>query len=348
MSRERSWLRWLTAVLVLGWIGCRAAPPTPEPPFPLLVGEAEEIVWPPPPDPARIRYVGSFGSSREIGIRRSLLRRLGDFVFGRSDDSLVRPTGIAARGTSIAIADPGGQALVLIEWRLRRLLRITRGGGENLVSPVGVALGAEAVVYLTDSHLGRVFVYDSEGQELRHWGEGTLHRPTAITVDTPRQRVYVTDAMAHRIAVFDLEGRLLTTIGGRGTDEGLFNWPGYLTVDAEGNLYVVDSLNFRVEVFSPDGQFRWKFGHPGDTAGDFSRPKGIAVDRESRIYVVDALFDSVQIFDGGGAFLLGFGGRGVGKGEFWLPTGLAIDDGNRIYVADSYNRRIQLFELVRD
>lgn len=306
----------------------------------------EDLVWPSPPDPPRVRYLGSFSSSEELHSERSFFGRIGELVFGKSAERLVRPTGVAVRGRLMAIADPGAQSLLLLDLENGELRRVTRGDQGDLVSPVGVAVSAAGDVYLADSFLGMVYVYDHDGSLRGAWGSGDLTRPAAVAVDEQRQRVYVSDAAAHRVAVFDTQGKLVSTVGKRGTGDDEFNWPGYLCVDGGGTVYVVDSLNFRVKVVSPEGESRQSFGRHGDAGGDFARPKGIAVDAGGHLFVVDALFDAVQIFDLKGEFLLVFGRRGTDHGEFWLPTGLAVDEHDRIYVADSYNQRIQIFQFL--
>lgn len=334
------------ALLVILVAGCTPGPRPEKPLDRLRALTTQELVWPPPPDSARIRYLASFSGSEELHGGRSFLGRLGDLVFGRSEVRLVRPTGVAARSGLLAVADPGGRALLLLDLETGDLTSVTSGDHEDLVSPVGVAVTREGAVYLTDSFLGRVYVYDREGNERAAWGKGELERPAAIAVDEERRRIYVSDAAAHRVVVYDEAGKLVSTVGRRGSGEEEFNWPGYLCLDAGGNVFVVDSLNFRVKILTPEGRFLSSFGRHGDANGDFARPKGIGVDASGRVFVVDALFDAVQLFDANGAFLLGFGRRGVDAGEFWLPTGFALDEQDRVYVADSYNQRIQIFQLL--
>ncbi len=307
---------------------------------------AVNVVWPAAPDPAKIRYVSSIAGSRDLGIPRSFLRRLGEFIAGASEDWLVRPTGVAASEDFLAVADPGTPALFLFDRAVRRLHKVTQGENEDLVSPVGVALDEASNVYLADSYRRHIYVYDRKGG-LRHvWGADVLKRPTALAFDERRKRLHVADTAGHRVLVYDANGELVLSIGDRGTGDGEFNWPSHLCLDRDGHLYVVDALNFRVQVFDADGRFLSKFGRHGDGSGDFARPKGVGVDSQGHVYVADALFDTVQIFDRDGRFLLAFGSQGVGAGEFWLPVGVAIDRQDRIYVTDSYNQRVQLFEFL--
>lgn len=301
----------------------------------------ETIVWPEPPQQARIRLVGVFGEPEELGIRQSFLGRLWGWIAGPEPRNMVRPYAIAVNGKRLAVADPGVGAVHLydraggdyerIEWADKRLLR----------SPVGVAFVGESL-YVADSALGNIFVFDAEG-ELTRTIEG-LERPTGLAWDSQAGRLYVTDTLRHNIVVLDAGGERLFEFGGRGTGDGEFNYPSHLTL-AGGRLYVNDTMNFRLQAFDLDGNFISSFGSHGDGTGDFAQPKGIGVDGEGHIYVVDALFNRVQIFDEGGALLLAFGGDGGEPGEFWLPSGMSIAN-DRIYVADSYNQRVQIFQFL--
>jgi DNA-binding beta-propeller fold protein YncE len=62
-----------------------------------------------------------------------------------------------------------------------------------------------------------------------------------------------------------------------GSGEGQFNNPGYLAIDAAGNLWVADQGNNRVQEFSPQGEYLIQFGTAGSGAGQLSSPQGIAI-----------------------------------------------------------------------
>ncbi len=313
---------------------------------PLLPVTEQSLVWPRPPGEPQIALLGGFTGSDDLGRARSLFDRFGELLGVTTSERLLRPTGIAARGDLLAIADPGRRALFRVDLADGSFEKITSADDRSLVSPVAVAIGDEDEIYLADSALGRIYVYGKDGRLRSHWGEGDLTRPTGVALDGKRKRLYVVDAFEHRVVAYGLDGNILFTFGGRGIAPGKFNWPSTVCLDGEGLVYVVDALNFRVQVFDGDGRFLSGFGRPGDGSGDFARPKGVSVDSLGNIYVVDALFDTVQLFDVEGRFLMDFGRRGTKMGELWLPTGIAIDGRDRIYVSDSYNKRIQVFQFL--
>lgn len=326
-------------ILVLSLAGCGAQPAAPETP-------AADIVWPEPPAAPRIRYVRSFAGPRDLGITKSFFKQLLEAIIGRTEEYMIRPTGVVERSDRLYVADPGAQMLWIFMIRERRYIKVRRLGDIALVSPVAVTAKNDAEVFVADSWNRKIYIIDNEGKLVRVFAGDDLERPAALAYDAVRQRLYVADSGAHRIAVYDANGVRIRTIGKRGSGAGEFNFPTHLALAGDGTLLVTDALNYRIQAFDRDGKFLWKFGHHGDGSGDVASPKGVAVDSKGHVYVVDALFDTVQIFQRGGAFLLGFGSRGSKRGQFWLPSGIFINSADRIYVADAYNQRIQIFDFI--
>ncbi len=309
---------------------------------------AEPLVWPHPPFRPQIRFIGSVARPADLGIRPSFWMRLFGTGRGGNRHGFVRPGGVAARGDTVYVADPGAQTVWVVDALARRFQPIRNAGEQRLVSPVAVVPGRSGQFYVADSYLVKVFVYGPDGKLVDSIADSSFRRPAGLAYDVARDRLYVADTAAHRVWIFAGDGRPLGTIGRRGTGSGEFNFPTHLAVDPEGMLHVTDAMGFRIQTFAEDGRFLGSFGHHGDGSGDFAAPKGVGVDSDGNVYVVDALFDSVQIFDRSGKFLLGFGDRGTDPGQFWLPGGLFVDAEDRIYVADSYNQRIQIFEYLAD
>ena len=302
-------------------------------------------VWPAPPAEPRIHYLRSVHAPGDWGIERSILRRAVDAVVGNVEEAFVRPTGIAERDGVLYVADPGAQALWILDGARNRFAKVVQVGSTNLLSPVAVAIGPDGAIFVADSALKKVFLVDRDGKLIRIAAEEGLMRPAGIAYDSHDGRLYVADAARHLIAVFAAsDGKLIAVRGERGSADGEFNFPTHLALGLEGTLLVTDALNFRVQAFDRGGRFLWKLGRAGDGAGDFAAPKGVAADSDGHVFVVDALFDAVQIFDRDDTLLLAFGERGSRAGQFWLPGGIFISTKNEIYVADSYNRRVQVFQ----
>lgn len=326
-----------TIALQLGW-GLAASE----------VRSAGLLVWPPAPASPRIEFVRVVSSAEDLGISRTFLQRIADFIFGPPDSRVKKPMAVVARGGILHVADPGAGGVHRFDTRGGRYTLVKGARGRPLPSPVGLALDARGTVYVTDSVLGRVLMIPPDAEEATPLALGVaVKQPTGIAIGGDG-RMYVVDTAAHRIDVFAGTGELIGTLGQRGSGQGEFNYPTHIALAPDGRLYVNDALNFRIQVLDPDGRFVRSFGRQGDSAGDSARQKGVAVDRYGHVYVLDALLHALQVFDDGGRLLLPLGARGHQPGEFWLPTGLFIDreDGDRIYIADSFNHRVQVLRYV--
>ncbi len=304
------------------------------------------LVWPDSPERPRIQFLKTIASPADLGIRPSVWERLGELIAGKAEAWMIRPTGVAVRGEVLYVADPGAQALWILDGAAGRFKVVRGPRGQQLASPVAVAIGREGRIYIADSYLRKILIFDPDGNLTGSVESGLFLRPAGVAFDEAADRLYVADSAAHQIWILSGNGRARGAIGRRGSEEGEFNYPTHVGLDRQGTLYVTDSLGFRIQMFARDGRFLGSFGRHGDTSGDFASPKGVGVDSEGHVYVVDALFDAVQIFDRAGQLLLGFGRRGLAPGQFWLPGGLCIDGKDRIYVADSYNQRIQIFQYL--
>lgn len=331
-----TWLRCVLLVLLVAACAPGAEEKTGAPAAP-----AEQLVWPEPPLQARVKFLYAFRQPQDLGVEVPLLKRVWEFVVGKEARRMVRPYGIAAEGSLIAVADPGGHVFHVFDTEKKTYKRIGKAGDEALISPVGIAIGKDRI-YVADSFLGKILTFTPDGELVATIAN--LERPTGLAYDPKSNRLFVAETTAHRISVFDGAGKHLFSFGERGTGKAEFNYPTHVFV-AGNTLYVNDTMNFRLLAFDLDGKPTAAFGHHGDGSGDFAQPKGVAVDGQGHIYVADAVFNRVQIFDRQGRFLLAFGREGAKDGQFLLPSGVFIT-GDRIYVADSYNQRVQVFQFL--
>lgn len=304
------------------------------------------IVWPAPPEVARVRYLGSIATPGDIGAHQSLLRRVVRAVTGAEQLRIRQPYGIAVDSAGVIfVADVAARGVHRFDPERGRYAFFTARGRPALRSPIGVAVDERGDLYIADSELGVVVVLRPDGAERRRISDG-LRRPTGLAWDSARGWLWVVDTEANRVVAFDRDGRKQRSFGVRGTGDGEFNYPTNIAVARDGTLYVTDALNVRIQVFSPEGVYRRQFGRHSNAVGDLARPKGVALDSDGHVYVVEGLYDVVNLFDSEGRTLLSVGSAGRGPGEFWLATGIAIDRRDRVYVADSHNGRIQVLQYV--
>lgn len=337
----RSRLLPLAALAALA--GCASTPKKP----------AEDILWPPPPEIARIKFVRAFANASQMssgGFRTAF--RL--FVPESPDAQVQQPTGLAL--------STDDRYLYITCSSVSRVLRadVERGEldlfateeGKRPASPFGVAVDAEDRVYVGDMGRNEILVYGADGKLARRITSERIDKPTGLAIDRRRQLLYVVSGVHakgkdHRVEVFSLAGEHVRTIGTRGSTPGAFNFPTHVAVGPDGALHVVDMLNFRVQVFDPDGQLLGMFGAIGrGQPGTFDKAKGVALDTFGNIYVTDSSSGSVQIFNPQHRVLMGFSGRAELPGFMLLPNAITISSKNHIYVADFAAGAVHEFQLV--
>jgi DNA-binding beta-propeller fold protein YncE len=304
-----------------------------------------KVVWPPPPDPARVAFDRIIRGPADLGVKYSVFKRFSHWLTGsaQGSDGLVRPCGIALDELdNLCFTDTATRSVSFFDAKTVRWRRWTKVGDVAFIAPVSVAK-ADDLIYVADSSLGEVIAFDLEGQ-LRFRLREHLSRP--VSVLAANDRLWVADTERHAVCVFDRQGAFLFQFGQRGTGPGDFNFPTHLAMDAAGRIYVTDSMNCRIQIFDATGKFLSQIGSIGDSPGHFSRPKGVAISPQGHIYVADALFDNLQLFNPAGRLLLAVGERGAGPGEFCQPVGLAIARDGRIFVADYLNGRIQVLRYL--
>ena len=335
-------LHILVLVLLVVCVGCQSR--RAELPFRSGVTR----VWPEPPEAPRIRYLGAISTEADLKRQASWMEGLGDLLFGRKDIGvLVAPYAVAVdQSGRLFVTDAAGAVVHVFDLNTRGYKQFADlAGQEKLRKPVGLTI-VDNRIYVVDSALRKICVFDKNGRFVFSFGGERLTRPSGIAYRADDQTVCVADTGRHAIDVFTTGGKFIRQIGARGVAPGMFNFPTHVWFDARGNLYVSDTLNYRIQVFTREGNFLTTFGRQGDRPGNFAHPCGVATDTFGNIYVTDRQFENVQIFDPQGHILMAFGEEGTRPGQFWLPAGVFIDDRNRIYIADSFNKRIQIFELL--
>jgi DNA-binding beta-propeller fold protein YncE len=319
--------------------------------------DLSKLVWPPPPDIARIQYVTSVRGEEDINPttkkrKTSWMDRLAGVSLPAEQGKLAlrKPYGIAVDSKgAIYVADPG-QALIFVFDLANK--KVSYRGLQQVTTPAGLAIDDSDRLFVTDSTQHVVLCFKPDGSLEASFGGDKLVKPLGIAIDRENRYVYVADADLDKIFVFDADTyRLIRSFGQRSDATlapGTFDRVSNLAVDGDSNLYVVDTFNDRIQVFDADGQFVRMFGKQGNIAGCFMRPKGIAIDGDGHVYVVDAEFNNVQVFDSDGRVLMFFGDRGDSPGRFTLASGIAIDQNNRVIVSEQWTGRIQIFHYVTD
>jgi DNA-binding beta-propeller fold protein YncE len=263
---------------------------------------------------------------------------------------VTKPIAVAAREGRIYVADTAQRRVVVFDVPRRRVFALGLRAPGTLAKPAALAIDGRRLLYVADSSLRKVLVYDALGLYQRTIGDPqALRRPTGVAVTAAGDRVYVVDRAdndsdQHRVLAYDADGRMLAEIGRRGSGPGEFNIPVQAAVAPDGTLWVLDAGNFRVQAFNTEGRFLRAFGQVGNALGQFSRPRGLACDADGNVYVSDAGFGNVQVFNSQGRLLitLGRAGRFDRPGRYGLVHGVGVDETGRVYIVDQYFNKVEV------
>lgn len=313
----------------------------------LYGANAPKLVWPPPPDEARIEYVTSIRDYKDLGIKKGFFAKAFDFLFGEDDKPLSSPFGTHVDGDRIYITDITHKALYIFDTKKNKVITIEGSEKETFLYPIDVVTDKSGSIYVSDSVRAKVFVFDKDGDFSHNIALKELQRPVGLTISADGQKLYIVDTPSCQIHVTTLKGKYLNSIGKRGNGDGEFNRPTFMDIGSDGKLYVSDSMNHRVQVLDKDGNFISKFGQIGQEIGSFGSPRGISLDSQNNIYVSDTMFNNMQIFNQNGELLMVLGNYGGQRGQFSLPEDISITADNMIYVTDVNNKRVQVFRLIK-
>lgn len=328
-----------------------------------------KLVWPSPPNIARIRWVSYFAGQKidytqtaKSKAKASWMDRLAggqteqekfnpkDFPF-----QMIGPYGIAIDSKGLVyVADQRVGGVFIFNTETQDTQMIRNGYEAHFGWVNGLAIDDDDRLFVSDGKMHKVLIFNSKHEVENQITEG-LQDPVGLAIDTTNRFLYVVDTQQDQVIVYDADTlKLLRRIGTGGknhflTTPGDFGAPQGVAVDGEGNVYVTDTMNNRVEIFDADGNFISEFGKHGDGPGYFARPKGIAVDSDGHIWVADQMQDRLQVFNREGQLLTFIGsGHGELPGQFKTLVGVAIDKHNRVFTTEQEPGRLQIFRYVTD
>jgi len=313
-----------------------------------------QLEWPAPPEDPRFVYETELHSEANVRAETED-ERLRKMLTGRGSvsENLVyrKPAALAARKGRIYVADPPTNAIVVFDIPRGRTFQMGVREPNRITKPVSLAIDGQDNVYVLDSALRKVMVYDALGLFMYSVGDPkAFTQPAGVAVSDDGKKIFIIDRGSvegndHKVVAYSPDGTELFRIGPRGSGPGQLNIPVSASVTPDGTLLILDSGNFRVQAFDLDGKHRFSFGSVGNGLGQFSRARSIATDREGKIFVSDASFNNVQIFNPAGELLMWIGSPGLRNvpGQFGLIAGIAVDETGRLYIADHYHIKIEVY-----
>ena len=364
-----AWGLTLASPVALHAGGKKKAAATDKPAVKAAPQDLSKLVWPEPPNIARIRYTSYFAGMKfdkdaDTPGKKAKQSWMDRLAGTQSQDEkvtvknfpyqLLGPYGMSVDSKGrLYVADQKVGAIFIFNTETKDTEMIRNGFEAHFGLINDVAVDDTGRIFVSDGKLGKVLVFNA-----KHQAEDQIKGfvdPVGLAIDKENRLLYVVDTQQDQVLVYDADNlKPLRKIGTGGkkhtlTTPGDFALPSDVAVDKDGNVYVTDTLNWRVEIFDADGKFISQFGKHCDAIGCFERPKGIAVDGDGHIWVVDTGLGLVQAYNRDGELLGFFGGPGRLLGQFTDPMGIAIDQNNRVFVSEQYPwGRVQQFRYITD
>jgi DNA-binding beta-propeller fold protein YncE len=214
----------------------------------------------------------------------------------------------------------------------------------SMVAPYGVEIDDSGRLYVVDTFLRTVHVFDGKGKKYYTFPaeKANLVSPIDIAVDHAGGRIYVSDSKQGVLKIFEDGGKKFVGEAGKGF---LGRPTGIAINEKTSELLVVDTASahiFRYDL--QEHQLKAKFGGIGTADGKLNHPTNIWVTGDGIILVSDSLNFRIQAFTPEGRFVGKFGSVGDGPGYFSRPRGVAADSDGNIYVVDGLFDNIQIFD----
>ncbi|MEW5917960.1 MAG: hypothetical protein AB1762_16270, partial [Gemmatimonadota bacterium] len=191
--------------------------------LPVGAPATQVVVWPPQPEPTRIRYAGVLRSEADLGKRRSALGFFARLVAGTPPpvEVIARPHDVWVDGHNrVYVTDAARRRLLRFDPATKSATAIGEAGLGRIAKPMGLTGTADGSVFVADQASKHVAQFDAEGKFRRAFGgPNELLNPVDVAIDTLGSLLYVADSYLHQIVVFDTrDGRLVRRIGRTAAD----------------------------------------------------------------------------------------------------------------------------------
>ena len=156
--------------------------------------------------------------------------------------------------------------------------------------PRDIAIGADGLLYISDTGNKRIQVFDADGRFVRAFGgegsePGRFNEPVGLAFQA--DTLLVADAWNGRIQRLDVRGAPRGTIAIPGWEsKSILNKP-YVAADATGLIYTTAPDRGDVLVVGSDGQAR-PLARPADRGGRLGIPTGVKVGPDGELYVTES------------------------------------------------------------
>jgi hypothetical protein len=178
-------------------------------------GSKEQVlVWPDPPDEARVQYVRTLRGEEDF--RGAMGKALSEVAGEQNVIHLSRPYDVCVAGGGRVYVTDVSQGVFLFDLEKGEVEVLGEKSSIDLRNPRGIAYG-KGNVFLSLPDLGQVLVLDDEGKDLRTIGaRGQFTGLVDVVCDTARNRLILVDNKLHNVLVYSMAGDSLFELGTRG------------------------------------------------------------------------------------------------------------------------------------
>jgi DNA-binding beta-propeller fold protein YncE len=171
-----------------------------------------------------------------------------------------------------------------------------------------------------------------------------MRNPVGLAVGY-RGKLFVCDAGNNRLVRFNDSLVPELDAGGLGSLEGLFNKPGYITVDNGLNVYVSDVVNRRIcrldkDLYYVDAISLIDYDDPLK----YGEPSGLAVTDYGEVWMCDYEKSRIAVFSNVGQFDRFVGDFGYSGGQLYHPEKIIRDPSGNFVVCDGDNIRLVVYD----
>jgi DNA-binding beta-propeller fold protein YncE len=302
------------------------------------------IVYPNPPEQARIQYLTKITSSADLGKKQGAFSK---FILGvEKPNIMVKPYGIAIHKGKMYVCDYYGGGMEIIDLEKKTLDFFQPAGRGKLKTPINCFVDDKGYLYVADPGRREIVIFDENGNFVRSFGSSEKFKPSDVNVFD--DKIFVANIQEGKVNVYskDSTNKLLYKIPDiEPGNPGFLCSPSNIAIK-HNRVYAADFGCSQIKIYGLDGTFIDSIGSLGDLPGQFSKLKGIAVDNDSNVFAVDAAFENVQIFNDEGKLLLVIGGHYAGPGGLYIPAKVIIDYDNMKYFEKYLDPAFELKYLI--
>ena len=220
---------------------------------------------------------------------------------------------------------------------------------------VGVAVGRDGAVYVSDYDHDRIQKFTAEGEFLLEFGRSgsgpsEFNAPAGLAVDRDGF-VYVADFYNHRVQRFRGDGSFEKVIGHAGRlGRGALHYPTGVAITSQHEFLVADAYNYQLQWFDLDvgGQparrvgyhLFWLWPRPALSNAGFFVPTDIAVGPDGTIHVADSGNHRVVMLSATGEYQADWAIPDADSNIFSPEQIAASPDGSTVYATDLARNRV--------